>query len=558
MTTITPDRPQVETEPSEPRASHRRHSLDAVWQPCAVTLVLVVLTAVTGVRGADYPAHHLRALLWERAGAAIWNFHWYGGHPTATYGILSPPVVALFDPFVVVSVAAVVSTYCFSRLTADLLPGRTTMLANHLFAVAVTTNVVVGRVAFGLGLAIALLTVLAWSHRLDVAAVGIAALAGLSSPVAGTFLALAAVSYVIDRTRGGAPRGRLGTGIAIALAAMSPVVVASVVFQTEGRFPFRGGHFVLSMVVLIAAARLATASAVRVGAGLAAAASLLLFVIPNPLGGNMVRLAQIVVIPLVVIALGATSRTVILVGGTLSAVAVGWSVSPGAVAAVDWVGDPSSRREYHVPLIEEVARRNSDGRPVGRVEIPFTLNHWESYYVAAEVPYVRGWERQTDVVRNGALYDPTLDEDGYRRWLRTNAVRWVALPDAPIDDDGGGRWEQSLLAPHAPAPPWLRLVWSDAHWRLFEIVDYVPIVDPPAELVAQETDHVVVRVDRAATVTIRYAYTDRISISAGACVSRNEDGWIEATLPRAGEYELIVSWVGGRDECAIPGGGRRR
>ena len=550
MATTLLDRHAIERPEAGTGASRRLGDLHGVWEPCATTLVLVVVLAATGVRGADYPGHHFRALLWQQTGLSVWNFHWYGGHPTVPYGILSPPLVAVMGAFASVALAALVSTLCFSRLTRELVPGRTTVLANHVFAIVVTTNVVVGRVAFGLGLAIALVALVAWVHHLTVVAIGASILAALASPVAGAFLALAGAAVAATRFRDERRISGSGLlGVAVATAAMAPVVATSALFEVSGRFPFRGGQFVASVVVLVAVARTSWSPTVRIGAVLAAASSIVVFLVPNPLGGNFVRLAQIVAIPLVVLAFDRSDRSRPRSRWLLIAAAIGWSLSPGIVAAVDSVDDPSSTLAYHRPLIDEVMERNADGRALGRLEIPFTVNHWESFYVAAAVPYIRGWERQTDLARNPVLYDPALDTDAYRRWLLDNAVRWVAVPDVPIDDDGGGRWEHALVDRDAGSVPWLTLVWSDPHWRLFEVADYVPIVDPPAELVSQDADQVVIRTDRPATIRVRYTYTDRLSISGGACVTASVDGRIVAHLPEPGEYALLVGWTGGHHTC---------
>lgn len=539
-TTDRPQLPATTTEVGVPGGVGRGNAPPAdrsardVWQPCATTLVVVVLLAVTGIRGADYPAHLFRAALWSESGPSLWNFHWYGGHPTPTYGILSPPVVALLGAFTTASVAAVVSTHCFARLTTAHTPGRTTALANHVFAVLVGTNVVIGRVAFSIGLACALVAVLAWSSRLLVTAVGAAGIASMASPVAGVLLALVAAAVLVDPTRRDHSR-RVDRPIALAVvaASLAPIVVANVLFEVPGTFPFRGGHFVVSMSVLGAAARWSRCTIVRVAAVLVGVVSSTVFVVPNALGGNIVRLAQIVGVPLLVVALGDHARRHRLGLGLTAVLGVGWSLSPAVVATAASLGDPSSDAAYHTPLIEEVRRRNGDGLPVGRLEIPFTRGHWESYHVAAEVPYARGWERQADIERNPELYDPMLDEAQYRRWLRDHAVRWIAVPDVAVDHSG--LRERDIVR---AGGSWRRLVWRDAHWELFEVLAYTPIVDPPATLVEQAGDRVVLRVDRAATVTVRFVYDPHLSISSGACARATADGWIEAILPQAGDYEL--------------------
>ena len=60
--------------------------------------------------------------------------------------------------------ASVVATACFCLLTRDLVASRTTVWANITFALAAVVDVVVGRVAFAVGLALALMALLCW-HR---------------------------------------------------------------------------------------------------------------------------------------------------------------------------------------------------------------------------------------------------------------------------------------------------------------------------------------------------------------------------------------------------------
>ena len=270
------------------------------------------------------------------------------------------------------------------------------------------------------------------------------------------------------------------------------------------------------------------------------------FVIPNPLGGNFVRLVQIVAVPLAVAALASVRRSLLAPCAVAVACALMWSLYPAVVAAADWWGDESIEAGYHAPLVEEVRRRNADGKPLGRLEIPFTVNHWESLFVGTQVPFARGWERQVDLEHNAPLYDPDLDVEEYGAWLRDNGVRWVAI--AGTDIDHAGINEQQVVERHAGRDPeWLRLVWSNADWRLYEVVGYSPIVEPPAELVEQGTDWLRLHTSAPATVTIRYHDSPYLTITGGACLDVDESGWIVAHLPSAGEYRLSVdpatAWV---------------
>ena len=112
--------------------------------------------------------------------------------------------------------------------------------------------------------------------------------------------------------------------------------------------------------------------------------------------------------------------------------------------------------------------------PPGRVEIPFTAAHWEVAFIAAEVPIARGWERQVDMDRNEILYEDDLTLAEYRHWIDDHAVRWIALPDVDLDE--GGKAEAALLEHDVP---WLRLVRTTEHWRIWEVVDAAPIVEAP-------------------------------------------------------------------------------
>ena len=509
-------------------------SYAADWGPCGVVATAIAVIGITGVRGADYPAHFVRALLWERSGVSAWNNLWYAGHATPTYSVVAPPLMAWIGPFWVVALSSLVATYFFTQLSRDLAASST--IANYVFAVAIVVNVVVGRAPFTLGLAVALGAVLAWRRGHVMLALAAAVTTPLASPVAGVFLTIAACAVALTTRRREAA--------AIAVATATPLVTVALLFGEPGRFPYRGIHFAASIVTLALLAAVTTSRIVRWGAILAAATAITLFVVPNPLGGNFVRVCHMVAIPLSVAAVPALRRSVRAPVVVVLVAAVAWSLQPGLIAARDWWGDKSLDAAYYEPLITQLWERNRDGQPIGRLEIPFTKNHWESFFVVArDVPYARGWERQVDVVRNDPLYDADLTVAEYHDWLLANGVRWIAVPDVTLDH--AGVIERNLIdGSNASEVDWLRPVWFNDDWRLFEVRDYVPIVDPPAELVEQGTDYLMLRTERAATVTIRYRYSEYLTVTGAACVRPDPAGWIVADLPAAGEYRLAVDPAG--------------
>jgi hypothetical protein len=537
----------------------------------AVLVVVAGSLAVvaTGVRGADYPAQHLRAELWRQARFTVWNNYWYAGHPIINYSVITPALTGMFGPLAVCIVASVVATACFTDMLRAALPGLSTTWGGVTCALATVVNIVVGRAAFAVGLACALVAVWLWQRGRFAAAVVAAFVTPLASPVAASFLAIGAASVVLD-----ALRPRIGTTIiipltlraqlrtarpalAIGAAATSPLLLMSAVVGSEGgTFPFRGGHFVFSLAMLAVTWFVVSHRMVRIGLAITATASAVLFVIPTPLGGNFVRLAQFIAVPLAVAGVARVGRSaphavrwLVVAGAFAGAV---WTLQHAAVAAMDWAGDASTDRSFHQPLVDEVRARNADGLPLGRLEIPFTANHWESYFVADQVPYIRGWERQMDLSRNAVLYDPALSAEQLHDWALLNGVRWIAVPDAPLDR--GGQPEVDVLdqvGDGAGSVDWIDLVWQNQQWRLYEVLDYRPIVDEPAMLVSQTPDEIIVSAPEPTTVIVRYRYQRGMTISLdgsqdddlagagdGACLLETSEGWISARLPVRGTYAI--------------------
>jgi hypothetical protein len=537
-----------------PVRPNMRELASAGWRapwllPCLIVAVVTGAVLATGVRGADYPAHLLRAWLWDRSGLGVWNNYWYGGHSTPGYSVITPALTAWFGPVAVVAVASLVSTWAFSTLTERLAPGPTTRVANAVFALGAGVNIVVGRVPFALGFALTLIALLVWQRgHVRVAAI-LALVTPLASPVAAVFLGIAAGAVALDsgrHIRAGRmhpDRSTMRAALVVGAAAVMPLLVFGVLFGSVGRFPFRTAPLLGSLVVIGFLAWRFDSRTVRAACVLSALASLAVWAVPNPLGGNFLRLAHLVGIPLGVIAIAALDDRGRRWFGLLAVVGVAWAVTPGVQAVVAWSGDESTAAEFHRPLVDQVEARNRDGRPLGRLEIPFTDNHWESWFVATEVPFARGWERQVDLDRNEELYEldgDTLTLDDYHAWLHRNAVRWIARPDVALDE--GGEAEAELVDAEGTVRdvPWLRLVWRNDDWKLYEVVDYVPIVDPPAVLVRQDADAVVLSTDRPATTTVRFEYNHELAVDGGACLAEDADGWIVARLPGPGTYRIDV------------------
>ena len=448
-------------------------SATPVWLPA---IALALLASLLVPQGADWPAQLFRVELFRQVGFEAWNGQWYSGHPTAGYSVIFPPLGALLGVTAVGIGSVLAATVCFHKLARGI-DAPHARIASAVFGLALVPNLIVGRITFGLGLAIGLAALLALQRRRWYLGGPLALLTPLASPVAAVFLAMAICSWAIAAyTSDSRPLAwRLAAVGALTLA---PMAVIAVVYPSQGSFGFPTTWIVAVLVASAALYLLARAMGLRalmIGVLIYAVASALVYLIPNPLGGNMWRLAMFFAVPLALLTLPNRLR---YLTAAVAVTGLAWAWTPAVQSVSQVHGDPSAAREFHEPLIQRVAA--APGAP-GRLEIPFTKNHWEAFYVAAELPIARGWERQADRELNALFYEETLSPTAYREWLDLNAVRWVALPRVGLD--AGAETEAALIERR---PSWLEPVWSNDNWRLYEVSNATPFVSAPASAVTYE------------------------------------------------------------------------
>ena len=74
-----------------------------------------------------------------------------------------------------------------------------------------------------------------------------------------------------------------------------------------------------------------------------------------------------------------------------------------AVRAVEEArGDPSTQAAFHAEVLRFL---DAHATPGERLEVPLTRNHWEATYLAESYPLARGWHRQLDRKVNPLFYD---------------------------------------------------------------------------------------------------------------------------------------------------------
>jgi hypothetical protein len=551
------------------------------WLPAvALSAALAALMLAWNPQVGDLAAQVFRTHLFQQAGLAIWNGSWYGGHYTLTYSVLFPPLASLLGPQLVGTVSVVASSYLFDRLVRDRW-GEPARWATLWFAAGVVTLLADGQLTFALGVAFGLAAMRALQTRHAALALLAAAACALSSPVAAAFLGgvlICASASTVDwsavlrgwRGHGGAenggeaparrplhgrdgPRGQL---LSVAFVALGLVLIPNLVFPDSGQFPFAFSSYL--------AIPLWCGSALYVTRGLREEerqlrwtiaayllASTVVWLVPNAMGGNAVRLGALFGGPvLAAVVLARRPRvspwflTLFMAGGLY------WQVTASVSQIVRSVGDPSTSRSYFQPAAQWL--REHGGGTV-RIEVPPTANHWESAYLATHFELARGWLRQLDTTRDDVFYgEGPLTAPAYGRWLRQNAVSYVALPDAALDYSSIA--ERRLIL---SAPPYLDLRWSSEHWRIYAVRNSKPLVAPMAGAAAQVLwagrQGFGLDVSRPGDFLVRVNFTPYWSISRGAgCILRHGD-WTMVHASHPGVFRVAADFSLGRAWNAVTG-----
>jgi hypothetical protein len=538
--------------------------VNALRWACVVATLGAAAYLLADPVSVDHAAQLYRVWLVRDAGLGLWDNGWYGGHHTLGYSVLYPPLGALAGARVAGALACVAAAALFAQLARRAWGERAGAVAAIWFAAGATGTLFSGRLTFMLGVAVGLAALLALQRARRPLAAGLAILTSLASPVAGLFVAIAAVAWGLAR------RDRRAWGAVVAACALAPPLAFAVLFAEGGTHPFAASAFwpLLGGLVLVAVLVGAPERELRLGAALYALACAASFAVANPLGGNATRLGALFAGPVVAgawlarrqAAGGGGGRAALAAAGgggarrTRAAAARGggargaWAAVPIAALLAYWQlypavrdvvrvsGDPSTAAAYHVPLL-----RFLEGRPgTFRVEIPFTESHWEAAYVAPHIPLARGWERQLDRRYDALFYDGTLDAARYRAWLDELAVAYVALPDVALD--ASARAEGRLVA---RGLPYLRPVWHDAHWRVFAVRRPTPLVAGVARTIALRPDGFAIAARRPGDALVRIRHTRWWAVTAGrACVRPGPDGMTRVQVLAPGTVRVQARLTG--------------
>ena len=481
----------------------------------------------------DLAAQVYRAELFEREGPTLYDLHWFGGHHMPGYSLLFPPLAALLGVRVVGVLAAVASAILFERIARRHF-GDGARWGALLFGAGTVADLLIGRLTFALGVTLALAAVLALQRGRTGLALALAVVCSVASPVAGLFLALAGVTYGLALRR--------ATGAGLAAAAFLPAVVLAMLFPDGGSQPFATGAFAAVVLCCLLSLWLLPREerVLRIGALLYLGSAVLSFLVASPMGSNAGRLGVAFAAPLLLCATLSAATAPRRRRLVLAAVVplLVWQWWAPVRETLKGAGDPSADRAYFEPLMTFLEAR-AQASPV-RVEVPFTRLHWESVHVARTTSLARGWMTQLDVKYN-ALFRPAagaLTPRRYEAWLRREGVRYVALPDVPLDP--AGRGEARLIR---AGLPYLRPVFEDRHWRVFEVAGTPGLASGAGQLTRIGTQSFTLRVRRPGLTFVRVRYTPYWRVVRGTgCVSRAAGGWTHVSAPQAGSIGVSASF----------------
>ena len=524
--------------------------------------------------GGDLAAQDAWAEFVGRHPDSAYNLAWYGGMHPVSYSVVSPYLMSVLGVRTTMMIAGTISA---GLLMLVLLRSRS--VRNPLWAAlagifGLIANAISGRVTFALGTMFALgavAVVFCWPYRWRykrwakaLCAAPLAALATMASPVAGLFVGLVAVALFLQKRRPGA--------WALGLAPTAVVGLSAWLFPFSGTQPMVFGSVLmpLLMAVVVYVAVPEDWRTVRLVSAVYGVSVVLVWVVSSQIGSNITRLAMLFAGVTLVAALPFTvprSRKWYAVVTALLTF-VGWIGYKTVDDIIHAAPEASWAREL-APLVNEL---QEVGAEKGRVEVVPARSHREASALAPYVNLARGWNRQADMERNPLFYDDTLNSANYREWLRRWAVHFVVLPKDEPDPSAAQR-ERELVQ---RGLPYLKQVWGDANWQLFEVTDPAPLAEPNAVVDRAEQGEMTMRVSEPGRILIRIPYSPWLSIvdaegrkldppketeasrkrpdgepktyaNVNGCLMETEedaegDRWTTLVAPRAGVYRLAAPY----------------
>ncbi|WP_328748169.1 MFS transporter [Streptomyces sp. NBC_00285] len=460
--------------------------------------------------GGDLAAQDAWAEFVGRHPDSAYNLAWYGGMHPVSYSIVSPYLMSVLGVRTTMMLAGTVSAGLLTMILIRSRSVKNPLWASLAGVFAFLCNAASGRVTFGLGTMFALgavAVVFCWPHRLRykrwakaACAAPLAALATMASPVAGLFVGLVAVALFLQKRRPGA--------WALGIAPTAVVALSAWLFPFAGTQPMKITSMLLPLTYGLLVYFLAPRewTTVRITAGVYSLSVVLVWLVSSQIGSNISRLPMLFAGVALAAALPFTvprSRKWYLVVAAFLGFTV-WIGFKSVDDVVHTTPTASWAREL-APLVNEL---QGVGAEKGRVEVVPAASHREASALAPYVNLARGWNRQADMERNPLFYDDTLNSANYHEWLQRWAVHFVVVPKDEPDGDGGER-ERELVQ---RGMPYLKQIWGDANWQLFQVTDPAPLASPNTVVDRAAQGEMTMRVKKAGRIVIRIPYSPWLSI----------------------------------------------
>jgi hypothetical protein len=512
----------------------------------AVTLSAAVVLLVP--RGGDLAAHLYRTSLVQH-GVLVWDNLWFAGqYPLSSYSLLYYLLAAVVGNATLGIAGVALAAAIFASVVQREWRGAGCWPA-RAFAVLVAGQAFTAAYPYDMGLSMLLATL--WTlQRRRFALAALCTLLTLGfSPLAFVFLALTLVALGLRFRR---VNRRVLVVIAAVVGAGGLQFAVLVVLPTPGLF-YPYGAWRLAAGLLIAGLGAALALRGRGGWSLAtiflvwAAATVAAYLVPSPVGHNLIR-ASVFVVPLVLVAgaLAGFRPRWLAVSTTVAALAA--TVLPYAAMIPTRSTSVDSRGSFWRPVI---AFLHTHSGPGFRVEVVPTANHWEAYYFpGAGLALARGWYRQLDIADNPVLYAPRLTAAAYRAWLRERAVRYVVVPHLRLEATDAHR-EAALVRSKTTG---LRRVLNVAAATIFELPDPRPLLTGPgaAAVTAIGSSEIDGWVARPGSYLLRVNFTPYWSVGYGSvCVARAGRAMTRLEAARPGPFAIRALETPSRVVAAI-------
>ncbi|MFG3529700.1 MFS transporter [Streptomyces sp. NPDC047917] len=573
--TGTADASAPRTGPSRRARAERllRHPVTIATAAAAVTHLLWVFFFANS--GGDLAAQDAWAEFVGRHPGTAYNLAWYGGMHPVSYSVVSPYLMSLLGVRTTMMVAGTVSAALTALILVRVRAVRNPLACSLAGAFAYLCNALSGRVTFGLGMMFAVgatAAVFCWPYRWRykrwakaAVAAPLAALATASSPVAGLFLGVVAAALFLNKRRPGA--------YALGLAPVAVVALSAWLFPFSGTQPMSVATlslpFIFSVLVFVLVPR--DWKTVRTAAAVYGVGTLLTYFIDSQIGSNITRMAMLFAGVVFLAALPYTApRSRRWYALVIAFTGLNFWIGFKGVDDIVRTAPTASWARELAPLVNELQQVGAER---GRVEVVPASSHREASALAPYVNLARGWNRQADMKRNPLFYDDTLNSANYRQWLDRWAVHYVVLPTGTPDSNGAVQEAQLVDG----GLPYLKPVWSDANWRLFEVDGPVPLADPPATVDRAEAGELTIHVRTPGRILIRIPYsrwlavvdsegrgverpqeteeskqredenTPRTFVNTNGCLFKVEedadgDEWTELLAPRPGVYRLAAPY----------------